>query len=82
MSDKTSHNRLINWLKLILGFGLIWLGITQFHKLIPGKTAHKVIEHIQKEDLDAGALFYSESPDALDAYYHIKKKYGSQSNNK
>jgi hypothetical protein len=60
-------------LQLVLGLFLIWLVVTQFHHLIPGKTGRQIFDRNQEQNRDAGALFYTESEEAQKIEYRMKK---------
>ena len=59
----------IQWSKLFGGLIIIWAIVTQFHSLIPGKFGQQFFEETQEKELDAGALFYTESEEGMKVYY-------------
>lgn len=69
--------------KLALGIlgiiGFIWGLVPLF---LQGEQASHVREFIEERDLDAGALFYTDSPEAGSSIYFIQKNeiatYGSE----
>lgn len=60
--------------KLLLGLVLIWLFIW---KLAPAflhfAGGSKMIQFIEKEDIDSGGLFYTESPEVGRVEFFMKK---------
>jgi hypothetical protein len=60
-------------LQLMLGLVIIWLVVTQFHRLIPGETGRQIFDRNQAQNRDAGALFYTESEEAMEIEYRMKK---------
>lgn len=69
------------WFKLGLGLLIIWLTITQFHRFLPNEAAKQLFEHTQEKDLDAAALFYTESEKGMKEQYRLQKKRSFQTSN-
>ena len=65
------------WLRLLLGLGLIytfcfWL-VPTFCQQAP---IRPLMEYIEEEELDAGALFYTESPEAGEVEFYWRNGEG------
>lgn len=65
---------LMKHLKLIVALIGIWLGVTSFHQLLPGKTSKQIFHNNQMQNRDAGALFYTESEEAIKLEYRMRTK--------
>lgn len=63
--------RLVNWLKLCLGLVIIFTFILL---IAPPLLSSKIKTNIEQQDIDASALFYTESPEAGAAEFEMKKR--------
>ena len=63
------------YLQFFIALLSIWLFIFQIAPLFSKIQAYQKIQKtIQEKDIDAGALFYTESPNAGAADFYLKKK--------
>jgi hypothetical protein len=74
MTSKKTKNSLFPYLKLILGFIVIWAGMQLFAMFLMKTTHSPVMEYIQEKDVDASALFYTESETSLECHYYMLKE--------
>lgn len=59
----------IKWMKLLLG--LVMIGL--FMIIIPQIYPSAILQQNRNRNIDAGALFYSESPQALQKSFRLQK---------
>ena len=66
---KMRNIKLNKWIKFFIGVA----AIVVFTILLPYFAPDEQMKMNQEKDIDAGALFYSESPQALKSAYQIQK---------
>lgn len=64
-----------NWIKLLSGFMVIGLFIF-FVKILRTESPplQKIAKEIDRQGLESDALFYSESPKAVEAAYQLQRR--------
>lgn len=63
-----------SWLKLLAGLFLIWLFIWQVAPLLKGiRAVGEMDDFVREQEIDAGALFYTESEEARNAAFYMNK---------
>ncbi|MEM9917406.1 MAG: hypothetical protein AAF990_04885 [Bacteroidota bacterium] len=73
------NNRRHAWLKLIAGVGIFAVFIFGIAPAISNSDAVRpMINFIQEQDVDTGALFYTESPTTGEVEFYIKKNQTKQ----
>lgn len=65
-----SKHKFIKWLKFIIGLCLMAI----FMKIMPMIYPEDIQSQNREAEIDAGTLFYTESPRALEKAYQLKKQ--------
>ena len=68
------NKKSVSIFQLVLGLTMIWLFVTQVGNVITTFSHEPVIKYAEDHEIDAGALFYTESDRGLEANYMMLKE--------